>query len=171
VDFADGKYLELTGAEGRTNFLLRPAPQGSYTVTAHVIADPNENFHQANIGVYQDFDNYIVLNIGFCGPCVEGGDGFFMETIIDNNPFQDAYMVPRDPEIKDVYLRLVVQEGGSITGYYATPQDPDNWIKIGAFGHYFDFVSVGIGASNVLGAGQVGSDIVALYDYFEISAP
>jgi len=23
------------------------------------------------------------------------------------------------------------------TAAYATPDDPDNWIKLGAFGHYF----------------------------------
>ena len=169
VEFAGSQWLQLTGGEGRTNFLLRDAPQGSYVITVHIIADPSENFQQANIGVYEDFDNFIVVNIGFCGPCVEGGDGFYMETFIENNPFEDAYRIPRDPEIKDVYLRIVVEEGASITGYYATPDDPDNWIKLGAFGHYFDFQYVGIGASNFMDPSQVGTDIVALYEWFEIA--
>jgi len=171
VDLAGSKWLQLTGGQGRNNFLLREAPGGSYVITAHIIANPSENFQQANIGVYENFDNYIVLNIGFCDLCVEGGDGFYMETFIDNNPFQDAYIVARDPELQDVYLRLVIEEGGSITGYYATPQEPDNWIKIGAFGNYFEFVKVGIGASNVLGENATENDIVALYEYFEISLP
>lgn len=169
MEFAGSQWLQLTGGEGRTNFLLRDAPQGSYVITAHVVADPAENFHQANIGVYEDFDNYIVVNIGFCDVCVDGGEGFYMETFIDNNPFEDAYRIPRDPEMKDVYLRIVVEEGTSITGYYATPDDPDNWVKLGAFGNYFDFNRVGIGASNVLGNRQVETDIVALYEWFEIT--
>lgn len=169
VEFAGEKWLQLTGGQGRTNFLLREAPQGSFMITAHIIADPSENFHQANIGVYEDFDNYIVLNIGFCGPCVEGGEGFYMETFIENNPFENAYKIPRDPELKDVYLRLVVEQGGSITSYYATPSDPDNWIKLGAFGNYFDFLQVGIGAANFGEKGEVQEDIVALYDWFEIA--
>ena len=171
VDIAGSNWLQLIGADGRTNFLLREAPTGDFVVTAHVIADPNEDFQQANIGVYQDFDNYIVLNIGFCSLCVDGGDGFYMETFIDNNPFQDAYKVHRDSEITDVYLKLVVEEGASITSYYATPDKPEEWIKIGAFGHYFDFVSVGLGASNVLGEAEVENDIDALCEYFKISEP
>ena len=56
-----------------------------FAVTAHLVGDPQENFPQANNAVYEDYDNYIVLNIGFCSMCVEGGDGFYMETFIDNN--------------------------------------------------------------------------------------
>jgi hypothetical protein len=171
VEMGGSRGLQLTGAAGRTNYLLRPAPEGDFILTAHIIADPLENFHQANIGVYENFDNYIVLNVGFCDFCVEGGEGFYMETFIDNNPFDTAYRIPRDPELNDVYLRLVIDVEGSITSYYATPDDPENWIKLGAFGNYFEFYTVGIGALNAFGEENTETDIIAFYDWFEISQP
>lgn len=91
-----------------------------------------------------------------------------METIIENNPFGDVYAVPRDPETKDVYLRLVNQ-GGTITGHYAT--EIGDWQRIGAFGNYFSFVSVGLGATNSVPPDWEVEDIEALFDYFEISIP
>ncbi|MFC2053133.1 hypothetical protein ACFLV7_02375 [Chloroflexota bacterium] len=154
----------------QVNTLARDVPAGEFAITAHVMAEPNENFKQANIFIFQDASNYIVLNIGFCDLCFGSGagDGFFMETIIDNNPFGDAYVIPRNAEDKDVYLKLV-NERGSITGYYALR--PGEWQRVGAFGNYFDFVSVGLGASNATSAeGPVGEDLIAYFDYFEISA-
>lgn len=171
VEFGGKYWLQMTGGVGRTNYLLRPAPEGNFIITAHLIADPQENFQQANIGVYEDFNNYIVLNVGFCSMCVEGGEGFYMETFIDNNPFDFAYRIPRDQDLKDVYLRLVIDVDGSITGYYATPEDSQNWIKLGAFGNYFEFKTVGIGVLNVFEGENTASNIEAIYDYFEISTP
>jgi len=153
------------------NTLARDVPAGEFAITAHIMTEPNENFKQANIFIFQDASNYIVLNIGFCDLCFGSGegDGFFMETIIDNNPFGDAYAIPRNAEDKDVYLKLV-NERGSITGYYAL--QPGEWQRAGAFGNYFDFVSVGIGASNAVGEeGPNGEDLIAYFDYFEISKP
>ncbi len=151
---------------GLVNFLTRDLPEGEFMITAHIKADPNEDFQQATIFIYQDRSNYIALNTGFCSMCPTGGAGFYMETFIDNNPFGNAYHIPRDPEDKDVYLRLV-NEGGSITGYYAT--SPGEWQRAGAFGDYFDFNLVGLSATN--SRPWEGNDIIALFDYFEISIP
>jgi hypothetical protein len=136
-------------------------------IEAHIKSNPTENFQQAAIYIFQDPDNYVALNIGFCSPCTTGGPGFFMETFIDNNPFGDAYQINRDPAATDVYLRLVNQ-GGSITGYYATT--PGEWQRAGAFGNYFDFKSVGLGSTNSNPAG-VEHDIISQFDYFEIALP
>ena len=99
---------------------------------------------------------------------MDSGYGYFMETIIENNPFGDFYAVPRGAEDRDLYLRLVNQ-AGSITGYYA--RDGENWQKIGAFGNYFDFISVGLGATNSVPEAWEVEDIEALFDYFEITLP
>ena len=48
-----------------------------------------------------------------------------------------------------MYIRLIVDSDGSITRFYATPDAPENWIEIGAFGNYFEFNTVGIGVLNV----------------------
>jgi regulation of enolase protein 1 (concanavalin A-like superfamily) len=175
VEFAGSTWLQIFGdkpgglAEQR-NTLSRALPEGNFVLTSHVAANPRQNHHQANIFIYQDETNFIRLNFGFCDHCglPEGGYGYFMETIIDNNPFGDFYAVPRSAEDTDVYLRLVNQ-GGSITGYYAL--EYGDWQKIGAFGNYFDFVSVGLGATNSVPEEWEVEDIEALFDYFEIALP
>ena len=174
--FVEGGWLEIIGSDkafyhegnfGMTNFLTRDVPQGEFTITAHLESNPVENFQQAAIYIFENENNYIALNIGYCAPCTTGGPGFYMETFIDNNPFGDAYMIPRSPNDTDVYLRLVNQ-GGSLTGYFATT--PGDWQRAGAFGNYFDFKKVGLGTTNSNLEG-VTKDIVSRFDYFEISRP
>jgi hypothetical protein len=156
--------------EDQVNTLMRPLPEGDFAISAHILADPRQNHHQANIFLFENPQNYIRLNFGFCDHCglPDSGHGYFMETVIENNPFGDLYAVQRNPEDKDVYLRLVNQ-GGSLTGYYATT--PGDWQRIGAFGNYFRFVSVGIGATNSIPPEMNAEDLEALFDYFEITSP
>ena len=80
---------------------------------------------------------------------------------------KDAYHILRNPKDTDVYLRLINQ-GGSITGYFAT--SPGEWQRAAAFGNFFDFKLVGLGTTNSKPTG-VENDIVSLFDYFEISLP
>ena len=170
--FVENGWLEIVGGDiafyhegsfGMTNFLTRDVPEGEFAITAHVQSNPVENFQQAAIYIYEDQNNYLALNLGFCGPC--GGPGFYMETFIDNNPFGDGYKAERSADNTDVYLRLV-NRAGSVTGYYATT--PDAWQKVGAFGNFFDFKYVGLGTTNSNVNGVV-NDIVSRFDYFEIS--
>jgi hypothetical protein len=149
------------------NFLTRDLPAGEFEIIAHVQADPDESFEQATIFIFEDEDNYIALNIGYCGVCSVAGPGFFMETIIENNPFGDAYQLPREASTTEVTLRLV-NNGESIIGYYALPGG--EWQRVGAFGHFFDFNSVGLGATNS-NLNGVEEDLVARFDYFEIRQP
>ncbi len=174
--FTSDGWLEIIGANiafyhegglGMTNFLTRELPEGEFMITAHINANPKENFQQAAIYIYQDQDNYIALNTGFCDICPPGGPGFFMETFIDNNPGADAYPVKRDPDATDVFLRLV-NKGGSLIGYYATTEG--EWQRVGAFGNFFEFKLVGLGTTNSK-PGGVEEDIVSRFDYFEISLP
>lgn len=175
VEFGDAQWLQIIGdnaggfSDDRTNILMRPLPEGDFVITAHVVADPRVNHHQANIFIFEDPQNYIVMNFGFCDHCgLESGSGhgYFMETIIENNPFGDVYAIPRSAEDTDVYLRLVNQDG-SITGYFAT--EFGDWQRIGAFGNYFEFVSVGLGSTNSVPEEYEIENIEALFDYFEIS--
>ncbi|MFN2303875.1 MAG: hypothetical protein ACK2TV_09100, partial [Anaerolineales bacterium] len=114
ITFDESQWLLILGdkpgsLEEQKNTLMRPLPEGDFVITAHVIADPRQNFHQANIFIIEDAQNYIRLNFGFCEPCLPGstGHGYFMETVIENNPFGDLIAIPRNPEEQDVYLRLV----------------------------------------------------------------
>ena len=65
---------------------------------------------------------------------------------------------------EDVYLKLDSIDN-MISGYYAT--EPDNWVRLGRFGNYFQFKKVGIGVTNV----RASNDVVGLFDYFDISLP
>jgi hypothetical protein len=62
----------------------------------------------------------------------------------------------------------LINQSGSLTGYYAL--EPDNWQRVGAFGNYFDFRLVGLGATNS-NPGGVAEDLTAMFDYFEIARP
>ena len=174
VEFGDSTWLRIVGDksgnfEYQSNTLMRALPDGDFVITVHVVADPRQNHHQANIFIFENAQNYIRLNFGYCDHCgLPEGYGYFMETVIENNPFGDLYAVPRSAEDTDVYLRLVNQ-GGSITGYYAT--EYGDWQRIGAFGNYFEFVSVGLGATNSVPEDWEVEDIEALFDYFEITLP
>ena len=174
--FVENGWLEIIGDDislfmeestGMVNFLTRDLPEGEFAIVAHIQADADESFEQATIYIFEDQDNYIALNIGYCGICGVGGPGFFMETIIDNNPFGNHYEVARDASVTDVLLKLVNQ-AGSLTGYYALPGE--DWQRLGAFGHFFDFNAVGLGATNSNTEG-VEDDIKARFDYFEITQP
>ncbi len=175
--FTGNGWLEIIGDDASffgaddyvlVNFLARELPEGPFVITTHLQADPDENFKQATIYILEDPQNYIALNTGYCALCSTGGPGFYMETFIDNNPFGNAMMVARDPAETDVYLRLV-NNGESLIGYYAT--EPGQWQRLGAFGNFFDFRLVGLGASNSAPPEGVSQDIVAHFDYFEIAEP
>jgi beta-xylosidase len=174
VEFGGSGWLQIVGDDSgnfaeQVNTLMRPLPEGDFEIVARALADPRTNHHQANIFIFEDAANYIRLNFGFCDHCgLTQGYGYFMETTIENNPFGDFYAVDRDPEARDVYLRLVNQ-GGSITGYYS--QDGETWERIGAFGNYFDFKSIGLGATNSAPSEWEVEDIEVLFEFFEIAEP
>ena len=174
--FVENGWLEIAGDDislfmederGMINFLTRDLPDGQFEIITHIQADPNESFEQAAIYIFEDEDNYIALNTGYCGICAVGGPGFFMETYIDNNPFRDFYQIRREASTTEVKLKLV-NNGESIIGFYALPDG--DWQRVGAFGHFFDFNSVGLGATNSNTEG-VEEDVVARFDYFEIRQP
>jgi len=92
-----------------------------------------------------------------------------METKVSTNPLGDTYMLPRNQEDTDIYIRLV-SEGGTITGYYATK--PDEWNRIAQIENSFEFNEIGLGTTNSLSVNMKPSkNLVSHFDYFEISEP
>lgn len=155
-----GEYNALLKEKQQNNLLWYPLPAGDFVITVHLKTKPFENFQQAAIFIYEDTDNYITINRGYCAPCATGGNGFYMDYKIGGQG--GNYNAATNAE--DVYLRLE-SKGNTISGYYATA--PDQWVRLGRFGDYFQFKKVGIGVSNVRSA----DDVVGLFDYFEISQP
>lgn len=155
-----GEHDSLLGEHRQNNLLWYPLPVGDFVITVHLKTLPFENFQQATIYIYEDPENFIALNRGYCDLCQTGGGGFFMEYKISGDA--NAYQIATKAE--DVYLRLESKDN-IISGYYAT--EPDQWQRIGRFGNYFQFQKVGIGVTNV----RAANDVVGQFDYFEISLP
>jgi beta-xylosidase len=155
-----GETSSLLGQNQQNNLLWYPLPAGDFVITVHLRAKPFANFQQAAIFIYENPENYITINRGFCAPCLTGGNGFYMDYKISGE--WGDYNVATQAE--DVYLRLE-SKGSVLSGYYAT--GPEQWERLGRFGNYFQFKKVGIGVSN---SGAV-EEVVGQFDYFEISLP
>jgi pyrimidine-specific ribonucleoside hydrolase len=69
-----GEDAGLLYGQAQSNLLWRELPEGNFAITVHLQAAPVVNFQQATIYLYEDLQNYIAINRGFCGPCLPGGD-------------------------------------------------------------------------------------------------
>ncbi len=150
----------LLGDGTQKNLLWRDLPSGDFEISVHLRANPSENFHQATIYIYENPDNYIAINRGYCDICETGGGGFYMEYKIDQA--WGAYQMATDAE--DIYLRMESNDK-ILSGYYATEEG--QWERLGRFGDYFEFSKVGIGVTNI----HAESIVTGYFDYFEISLP
>jgi hypothetical protein len=164
-------WLQILGGDAallygqtQSNLLWRELPSGNFAITVHLKADPIANFQQATIYLYEDLDNYIAINRGYCGPCVPGGNGIYMEYKINGQG--NTYMVAFKEN--DLYIKLESKDN-VISGFYATT--PDQWKRLGRFGNYFLFKRVGLGVTNSDIEHDDGADLVGLFDYFEITRP
>jgi len=155
-----GENNALLAEDTQNNLLWYPLPAGNFVITVHLKTNPIENFQQAAIFIYEDPENYITLNRGFCAPCAAGGNGFYMDYKISGQV--GNYNAATNAE--DVYLRLESKDN-IISGFYAT--EPDQWKRLGRFGNYFQFKKVGLGVSNV----RAANDVIGLFDFFEVSLP
>jgi hypothetical protein len=155
-----GETNALLGQSQQNNLLWYPLPAGDFVITVHLRTRPFEDFQQAAIFIYEDPENYVTINRGYCSPCSTGGNGFYMDYKISGQ--WGDYSAATSAE--DVYLRLE-SKGRTIGGYYAT--ETEQWKRLGRFGNYFQFKKVGIGVSNAGAA----DDVVGQFDYFEISQP
>ena len=159
-----GEDPSLLGGEAQSNLLWRDLPGGDFSITVHLKTQPLVNFQQATIYLYEDVENFVALNRGYCDICLEGGNAYYFEFKIGGE--WGTYNHPTDAT--DVYLRLT-REGDVISGYYA--EEPGQWERIGRYGgSYFEFKRVGIGVTNA-DPHDVQGDLVGQFDYFEITRP
>ncbi len=167
--FTQDGWLQINGQDPwlywdyQNNLLCRPAPSGDYLITVHLFADPIANYQQAALYLYQDVENYIAINRGYCGPCLTGGSGIFLEYKLAGSlgTYKSSTYDP------DIYLRLVSQNH-SVTAYYALEQG--DWQRFGKIGNYIEEPEVCLGVSNVDKAG-IDADLVGRFDYIEITRP
>ncbi|GAB4419274.1 MAG: hypothetical protein Kow002_06780 [Anaerolineales bacterium] len=159
-----GEDPSLLNGQPQSNLLWRDLPSGDFSISVHLKTQPLANFQQATIYLYEDQENYVAINRGYCDVCLEGGNAFYFEFKIGAQ--WGSYSHPTDAT--DVYLRLTREED-IISGYYA--EAPGQWERIGRYGgSYFDFKQVGLGVTNADPFGSDG-DLVSQFDYFEITRP
>lgn len=165
----DNGFLQIIGQNDvlitngtQNNLLCAPLPEGDFAASTHVITSPNANFQQAAIFIYENGDNFVTINRGYCdlSGCKTGGNAFYMDYKV--NGVWGTYNFPAQET--DVYLKLE-RVGTVLSGYYATK--PGEWNRLGRFGDLFELNEVCLGASN---GADVNSDIVAQFDYLDISA-
>ena len=166
--FSDDGMLQIVGESEslignsmyQNNLLWYDLPEGDFMITAHLYTKPFTNFHQATIYIYENPENFVAINRGYCDVCEVGGGGFFMEYKIDSA--WGAYQDPSDAE--EVWLRLESKDK-VLSGYYAITEG--DWKRLGRFGNFFQFKRVGIGVTNS------GTDeaVLGSFDWFEISVP
>jgi beta-xylosidase len=168
VEIDGNGWLQIVGNPGRSNFLTRDVPAGDFVISAHIKADPYLNFHQANIFIFQDMENYVLVNTGYCDKCQVGGYGYFMETVASGGDEFHHYETPRPADATDVYLKIEVVDD-IISGYYATV--PGEWTRIGRFGNFYTLNTIGLGATNSSPPSGTLEDIIAQFDYFEVTLP
>ncbi len=147
----------------QNNLICREAPTGEYQITVHLDANPSKDFQQATLYLYKDGTHFIAINRGYCGPCLSGGSGVFMEYKLTGGSgfFKKIFTE------SDLYLRLVIQ-GNSATGYYAI--NTDDWQRLGEEGSFLENPSICLGVSNV-DKGKFNADLIGKFDYIDISLP
>jgi hypothetical protein len=147
----------------RSNFLWRDLPSGDFAIIVRLDAATTSDFQQAAIFIYEDENNFVTINRGYCSPCNQGGNGIYMDYMI-GGAWGD-YNVPVDQNV--VYLKLE-SKNKQIAGYYAL--EADVWERLGVVGNYFEFKKVALAASNA-DNGSHDDDLLARFDYFEIIKP
>ena len=159
-----GEDTSLLADGTQSNLLCRVAPDGDFQITVHISADPIVDFQQATIYLYQDGNNYVAMNRGYCSLCDIGGSGMFMEYKFSGS--WGTYQAKTQDT--DIFLRLVSQEH-NITGYYAL--ESGKWQRFGKVGNYLEHPNICLGVSNVDSTGIKNADLSGKFDYIEISQP
>lgn len=159
-----GEDSSLVNNGTQNNLLWRDLPDGDFTIVVHLKAILTANFQQAAIFLYEDKDNYVSINRGYCDICSTGGQGIYMDYKVAGQIGTYSTKFTAD----DLYLKLE-SKNNVISGYFAT--SPDQWTRLGRFGNIFQFKNVGIGVSNCGSESTSNAVITGQYDYFEIMKP
>lgn len=179
--FADEGWLSITADNssmlhqseiiGQTNVLVRPAPEGDFSLTVKLDTLPAEDFQQAGIYIIEDGFDYVAILVSFCKDCPtdSGGELIEMKAVHDNQPLlANPYLSKPTGVGSEIFLRLLYSsEDNSITGYYS--YDGMDWLEAFQVRDAPPFDKVGLGASNSPGPGGVQRDLIARFDFLELS--
>lgn len=158
-----GEDQSLLSNGEQSNLVCRDIPAGDVQATVHLFADPAADFQQATLYFFQDGDNFVAVNRGYCSPCDTGGNGIFMEYKEAGN--WQSYNVKTNAT--DLYLRLTRREN-VITATYAL--EPEAWATVGRVTSGLDISQICLGVTNADSSG-IKADLSGEFDYLEVSLP
>lgn len=156
-----GDATLLSTENGQSNVLLRDSPFGNFEIVARVSARPIVDFQQAAILIYQDDDNFVAINRGYCSPCV--GDAVYLDNEVDGDP-SSSYGIGFPTDATELYLRLV-RENDIFTALFSL--DGETWTEVGRIHRMLWPLKVGLSASNA-DLTEQDDDLIAKFDYFII---
>lgn len=161
LEIVAGDATLLATENGQMNVLLRDSPTGNFEIIAKVSAHPSVDFQQAAIFIYQDDDNFVAINRGYCSPCV--GDAVYLDNEVEGDAFS-SFGIWFATNATELYLRLV-READTYTALFSL--DGERWTEVGQVNRAMLPSKVGLSATN---AAQIenGDDLIAKFDYFEI---
>ena len=145
------------------NLLLRDSPVTDFEIETKVTFDPQANFQQAAILIFQDEDNFVLLNRGFCdvGGCP--GSAVFLDNMV-NGKLDLANHPQTAVASQTTWLRLR-KEGIQYIGFYSV--DGQTWEELGRVENLLTPAKVGLTANNANADPSV-SQIPADFDFFTV---
>src|SRR5262245_3710249 len=149
------------------NLLLRDAPVGDFEITTKVTFNPQNNFQQAAILIYQDHDNFVLLNRGFCDVESCPGGGVFLDNEMNGEINFNTPHPTATASLQTIRLRLQ-KVGTTYTGFYSV-NGGQRWTELGQVENPLQPTKVGLTANNSNADASV-PQIPADYDSFTIEA-
>ena len=145
------------------NLLLRDAPASDFEILTKVTFDPQDNFQQAAILIYQDEDNFVLLNRGFCdvGDCP--GSAVFLDNMV-NGKLDLANHPQTAVSSQTTWLRLR-KEGMQYIAFHSA--DGQTWEELGRVENPLTPSKVGLSANNANADPSV-PQIPADFDFFTV---
>ena len=145
------------------NLLLRDAPATDFEIVTKVTFDPQANFQQAAILIFQDEDNFVLLNRGFCdvGGCP--GSAVFLDNMVDGK--LDLANHPQTAVASQTTWLRLRKEGIQYSGFYSA--DGQTWEELGRVENLLTPAKVGLMANNANADPSV-PQIPADFDSFTI---
>ena len=126
------------------NLLLRDAPATDFEILTKVTFDPQDNFQQAAILIYQDDGNFVLLNRGFCSVGGCPGSGIFLDNVM-NGKRDEENSPQKASSLQTTWLRLR-KEGIQYIGFYSA--DGQTWEELGPVDNPLTPSKVGLMANN-----------------------
>jgi len=154
-------FLYGSGGDAK-NLLLQSAPVRDFEIRTRVFFTPTANFHFAGLLIYDDDDNCILLNRGFCS--FHFGSGIYFDSEVSGS----TTTISTTASITDTYLRI--EKAGAVYTAYYSP-DGSNWTTLGSHtNNNLAPSKIGLVAADNNPPELWAPEILADFDFFQLAA-